>query len=131
MAGSSLPVAWRMPPIDMPLGAELEEVMGVGYGGVDSYDFHSLETIQCMVERRKGGETGVKWVEATRGESVWKTLLAEGSGVAPRLKLLEACLSRSHSLNMARGAGNGGFCKRFPSLEEMKEMAPEPYMIRY
>ena len=70
MAGSSLPVAWRMPPVDMPLGAEVEEVLGVGCegfhlrvvllqrvwadrafvadGGVDSYDFHSLETIQCM-----------------------------------------------------------------------------------
>ena len=30
MAGSSLPVAWRMPPVDMPLGAEVEEVLGVG-----------------------------------------------------------------------------------------------------
>lgn len=130
MAGSSLPVAWRMPPIDMPLGAQLEEVMGVGYGGVDSYDFHSLETIQCMAERRKGGETGVKWVEATRGEDVWRALLEDSEG-GPSLKLLEACLSRSHSLNMARGAGNGGFCKRFPSVDEMREMAKEPYMIRY
>jgi|EP01046_Picozoa_sp_COSAG06_P019336 hypothetical protein len=68
MAGSSLPVAWRMPPKDMPLGAELEEVMGVGYGGVDSYDFHSIETIQCMAERRKGGETGVLWVSV-----LWET----------------------------------------------------------
>ena len=34
MAGSSLPVAWRMPPVDMPLGAEVEEVLGVGCEGL-------------------------------------------------------------------------------------------------
>ena len=52
--GSSLPVTWRMPSIDLPYGAEVEEVMCVAIGGVDSYDFHALETIQCMVERRRG-----------------------------------------------------------------------------
>ena len=36
MAGSSLPVAWRMPPVDMPLGAEVEEVLGVGCEGLSS-----------------------------------------------------------------------------------------------
>ncbi len=58
-AGSSLPVTWRMPDIDMPYGAEVEEMLCVAIGGVDSYDFHALETIQCMAERRRGGETGV------------------------------------------------------------------------
>ena len=58
LAGSSLPVTWRMPAIDMPLGADVEEMMCVAYGGLDSYDFHALETIQCMAERRRGGETG-------------------------------------------------------------------------
>ena len=62
MAGSSLPVTWRTPSLDMPLNAEVEEAVCVCYGGVDSYDFHGLETLQCMVERRKGGETGVKWL---------------------------------------------------------------------
>eukprot|EP01052_Picozoa_sp_SAG31_P037993 SAG31_NODE_4994_length_2813_cov_1.546593_4_plen_84_part_00 len=82
-----------------------------------------------MAERRKGGETGVRWVEATQGARVWK-ILFEAHNAARTFKLLEACLSRSHSLNMAQGPGNGGFCKRFPSVEEMKEMAPKPYMIR-
>src|SRR5690606_25802243 len=56
MAGSSLPVTWRTPAIDMPLGAKVEEAVSVAYGGVDGYDIHALETIQCMVERREGGE---------------------------------------------------------------------------
>src|SRR5947207_6348409 len=59
LAGSSLPVTWRMPSIDMPYGAEVEEILCIAMGGVDSYDFHALEAIQCMAERRRGGDTGV------------------------------------------------------------------------
>src|SRR5882672_6562503 len=39
LAGSSLPVTWRMPAIDLPYGAEVEEIMGVAFGAVDIYDF--------------------------------------------------------------------------------------------
>ena len=81
MAGSSLPVTWRTPSLDMPLGAEVEEAVCVCYGGVDSYDFHGLETLQCMVERRKGGETGVKWLRAYRDDAFWQAY-AEGVLVA-------------------------------------------------
>ena len=56
----------------MPLGARIREAVCVCYGGVDSYDFHGLETLQCMVERRRGGETGVKWLQAYRGDAFWK-----------------------------------------------------------
>ena len=58
MAGSSLPVTWRIPSIDLPWGAEVREAVCVGYGGVDSYDIHGLEALQCMIERRRGGESG-------------------------------------------------------------------------
>ena len=77
-AGSSLPVTWRMPSIDMPYGAEVEEVLCVAMGGVDSYDFHALEVIQCMAERRRGGETGVAALQALRGDAVWKAMDAGG-----------------------------------------------------
>ena len=30
-----------------------------------------------------------------------------------------------------RGAGNGGFCKRFPDLTELREMVGNPYMVRF
>src|SRR5687767_9685695 len=76
LAGSSLPVTWRMPAIDLPHGAEVGEVMCVAVGSVDSYDFHALEVIQCMAERRKGGETGVVALEALRGEPVWAAMAA-------------------------------------------------------
>ena len=74
MAGSSLPVTWRIPSVDLPRGAKVQEALAVCYGGVDSYDFHGLETIQCMVERRQGGETGVKWIQAYRGQKFWDAL---------------------------------------------------------
>jgi hypothetical protein len=41
------------------VGSRIREAVCVCYGGVDSYDFHGLETLQGMVERRQGGETGV------------------------------------------------------------------------
>ena len=40
MAGSSLPVTWRTPSLEMPAGATVREALCVCYGGVDSYDFH-------------------------------------------------------------------------------------------
>ena len=59
MAGSSLPVAWRIPALDLPLECPLQGALATGYGGSESYGFHALETLQCMVERREGGESGV------------------------------------------------------------------------
>ena len=77
LAGSSLPVTWRLPQIDMPLDVPLVESVCVGYGGVDSYDFHGLETAQCMSERRRGGERGIRRVHALKGAAMWKALEAD------------------------------------------------------
>ena len=94
MAGSSLAVTWRTPSIEMPLGRALREALCVCYGGVDSYDFHGLETIQCMVERRHGGETGVKSMQAYRGENFWK---AYKEGVWPRNLAEGSAIPQSYS----------------------------------
>jgi len=72
MAGSSLPVAWREPQEILPMGSVIEEALVLGYGGLESYGFHMLETLQCMVERRQGGETGVRSVQALQGERAWQ-----------------------------------------------------------
>ena len=45
----------------------------VGEGGSDPMDFHALEGLQCMVERRGRGETGVKAVRMIEGDDVWKS----------------------------------------------------------
>lgn len=129
LAGSSLPVTFRMPAVDMPYGAVVEEAMCVAIGAVDSYDFHALETIQCMVERRRGGETGVASVQALRGEAVWRAMEAgswQAGGWDPRL--WEACLCRSQTL-----AQPETYSHRYPTLEQIRQWVKDPivYRIQY
>jgi hypothetical protein len=127
LAGSSLPVTWRMPAIDVPYGAELEEVMCVAIGGIDSYDFHALETIQCMAERRRGGETGVVAMQALRGDPVWRAMDGgswSAGGWDPRL--YEACLSRSHTLTQPES-----FSHRYPTVAQTRQWVKEPIAYRF
>jgi hypothetical protein len=91
LAGSSIPVTWRLPAIDLPLGCEIESALMVGVGGSDPMDFHALEGLQCMVERRRGGETGVKSVQMLEGDEVWKA----GEDGRYSKELLASALSRS------------------------------------
>jgi hypothetical protein len=127
LAGSSLPVTWRMPSIDLPYNAPTDEVMCVAMGGVDSYDFHALETIQCMAERRKGGETGVKWLEALKGDAAWAAMakgsFAKGGWSA---ELFHACLARCQTLKQTEV-----FSHRYPTPEMMRAMVKEPIVYRY
>jgi hypothetical protein len=127
LAGSSLPVTWRMPAIDIPFGSDVEEVLCLAMGGVDSYDFHALEVIQCMAERRRGGETGVVALQALRGEPVWKAMAASSwqqGGWDPRL--FEACLSRSQTL-----AQPESFSHRYPTAEQIRQWVKEPVAYRF
>ena len=71
MAGSSLPLCWRQPFLEHPLNTPLDDAIAIGYGGVESYGFHALETLQCMIERRTGGESGVVSVQCLEGQDVW------------------------------------------------------------
>lgn len=73
LAGSSVPVAWREPPLELPAGCEIEAALSIGYGGFESYGFHAIEAHQCMIERRRGGETGVASVQAVTGEEIRKS----------------------------------------------------------
>jgi hypothetical protein len=123
MAGSSLPVTWRIPKWEMPLGTSVSEAVCVCYGGVDSYDFHGLESIQCMVERRKGGEVGVKWLQSFRGDSFWKAL---ADGVWSH-DLMQAALCRSHTLTSPRE----GFNDMMPNVAQMRQIVKEPVAYTY
>ncbi len=127
LAGSSLPVTFRMPSIDLPYGADVEEAMVLGFGPTDIYDFHALEALQSLVERRRGGETGVKSMHALRGDAVWQALQAGSwrDGGWDR-KLFEACLSRSHTL-----AQPETFSDRYPSVEQMRQWVKEPVAYRF
>jgi hypothetical protein len=99
MAGSSLPVTWRMPEIEPPLGTKFKEgicVFGFDRGVPEIYFFHALETLQCLWERRAGGETGVKSVTWLEGNDVWKA----GDAGRWSWKLLDLALRRCTSYNV-------------------------------
>jgi hypothetical protein len=91
MAGSSMPVTWRLPDVDITLDAHVHEVVMVGIGRMDDADFDALEAMQSMLERRKGGETGVKAVQLLEGDDVW----AAGKAGRWSKDLLSSALSRS------------------------------------
>jgi hypothetical protein len=91
LGGSSLPVTWRLPDLELPLGCTIEDALMVGEGGSDPMDFHALEALQCMVERRGRGETGVKSVQMVEGDAVWKA----GEQGRWSKELLDAAFSRS------------------------------------
>lgn len=74
LAGSSLPVTWRRPALQLPLECRITQAVQIGYGPLEGYSFHALEALQCMVERRKGGETGVQSVQCLQGKAMWEAL---------------------------------------------------------
>jgi hypothetical protein len=95
LAGSSLPFTWRRPELEPRLETPFEDGLVAAFGGVEIYGFHALEALQVMMERRQGGETGVKAVTCLVGKDVWK------AGDAGRWSwdLLEAALARSETVN--------------------------------
>ena len=128
MAGSSLPVTWRQPSIDLPLGAPVKEAVAVWGGGIDGGDIHVIEAMQSIVERRRGGETGIVAVEAFRGDRFWKALEAgswDAGGWDP--VLLESCLSRSNQLKSPRPT----YSHVLPTTEDLKRMAGDSYAYRF
>uniref|UniRef100_Q01TD9 Uncharacterized protein n=1 Tax=Solibacter usitatus (strain Ellin6076) TaxID=234267 RepID=Q01TD9_SOLUE len=127
LGGSSIPVTWRLPSIDLPQGCEIEAALMVGEGGSDAMDFHALEGLQCMVERRRGGETGVKAVQLLEGDAVWKAL---DEGRCSK-ELLTAALSRSDTplgLTVADGR-----TQNLVQSGELQKLAGKPaaYLIEY
>jgi hypothetical protein len=92
MAGSSVPVAPRRPDLRPEVGIEWQTALAVGYGDAsygEAFGYHALEGLQVMMERRKGGETGVKAVHYLEGQSAWE---AAKAGKWDR-RLLDAALS--------------------------------------
>ena len=117
LAGTSFPVTWRLPPLDLPLGCEIEEALMIGSGASGATDYHALEALQCMVERRKGGETGVSAVQMIEGDGVWK----EGLGSRWSHELLEAALSRSEWM-----FGENDHPKDLANNGDLRQLATHP-----
>ena len=127
LAGSSLPVTWRLPAVELPLGGVIEDALMVGVGESDPMDYHALEAMQCMLERRRGGETGVKAVQLVNGDAVW----AAGEQGRWSKELLQAAFSRSYSpqgLTVVDGR-----TRNLAEGDELRNLARQPsaYFIDY
>lgn len=123
MAGSSLPVTWRRPELDLPLDCRIEEGLVAAYGPIEVYGIHALEALQCMMERRDGGETGVRAVTCLTKEQVWKA----GDQRLWSWDLLEAALTRSETVNPGDVRRNTG---AFP-VQTQPASGPIAFLIEY
>lgn len=94
MAGSSVPVAFRQPSHDVPYGAQVSKGVALSFGGIEGYGFHGIEGLQCLMERRKGGESGVKAVQCLEGDACWNYLKANSWAV----RLFEAAKTRAENI---------------------------------
>jgi hypothetical protein len=123
MAGSSIPVTWRRPELELPLQAPVEEALVAGYGPIEVYGFHALEGLQVMLERRRGGESGVKAVTCLTGNEVWKA----GDAGLWSWDLLEAALGRSETLNPGDVRQNTGSM----GVGTMPRTPPIAFLVEY
>ncbi len=126
MAGSSLPVTWRRPELELPVGTGLREALVASRGELEIYGIHALEALQCMVERRTRGQQGVRGVRCLEGDAVWKA----GDAGDWSWELLEHALGRSPSLNVGDIRRN---CRHYNAVPGRSPLARSPvaFLIEY
>ncbi|MBX9585293.1 MAG: hypothetical protein K2X87_33725 [Gemmataceae bacterium] len=132
MAGSSLPVTWRRPEVELPLGTKLTEAVVASRGDLETYGIHALEALQCMAERRlkpdprrqppDAPDQGVKAVTCRQGDAVWKA----GDDGLWSWELLEHAVGRSPSRNAGDIRAN---CRRFPRPKDARNFVPGPILF--
>jgi len=104
LAGSTLPTTWRRPELELLFGAAVADGIVAAYGPTEVFGFDALEALQCMLERRRGGESGVAAVSCLSGAAVWR---AADQGLFDQ-ELLDAALARSESANLGDVRVNAG-----------------------
>ena len=70
--GSSIPLYFRKPEVELAVDTPLKNGLVIGGMGDEGATFHCIDVLQAFMDRRKGGETGVKSVQSIRGPEVWK-----------------------------------------------------------
>jgi hypothetical protein len=123
LAGSTLPTTWRRPELDLPIGTPVGEALVAAYGPTEVFGFDALEALQCMVERRRGGETGVTAVTCLSGSAVWRA--ADERRWDP--ELLDAALARSESANLGDMRANAGKL----AMPGMPATPPVAFLVEY
>jgi hypothetical protein len=69
--GSSIPTYFRNPEIDLAADTPIRNSIVLGGASDEGAIFHSVDVLQAFVERRRGGETGVRSVQSIRGPETW------------------------------------------------------------
>ena len=70
--GFSIPTYFRKPEIELAIDTPIKNSIVVGDAADEGAIFHCVDVLQAFVDRRKGGETGVKSVQSIRGPETWK-----------------------------------------------------------
>src|SRR5262249_59606776 len=100
-----------------------EDGVVAAYGPIEVYGFQALETLQVMLERRKGGETGIHGVTCLTGKDVWK---AADDG-RWSWDLLEAALARSETVNPGDIRRNVGGMP----VQGIPQAPPTAFLVEY
>jgi hypothetical protein len=123
LAGSCVPVTWRRPELELTPGTPVEQALVTAFGSVEVAGFDALDALQAMVERRKGGETGVKAVTCLTGNAVWQ---AGDSGLWS-WELLDSALERSETASLGDVRRNVG---RIP-VGNMPQTPATAFLVEY
>jgi len=107
--GSTVPLSWQRPPLEIPVGARFSELLTTSYSDVEEHAYHGIELLQAMAERRAGGESGVARVRWCGTGELWKLAGSEWSR-----DLLDAALAR-----------------RVNAVSEGSQIPPQAFFIRY
>src|SRR5207245_9531137 len=107
LAGTPISVTWRLPPIDLTPGTPLTEALIVVQvsalaaqatppfppASLRGAALHGLEGLLPVIERRRGGESGVRNIRFLEGKDLWRA----GDKGLWSWPLLASALSRSHT----------------------------------
>jgi hypothetical protein len=127
MAGSSLPVTWRRPELELAIGTRIREALVASHAELEIYGIHTLEALQCMVERRTRGQQGVRRVRCLEGDAVWRA----GDAGEWSWELLEHALGRSPSLNVGDVRRNCRHYDAVPGRAQFSRGGPVAFQIEY
>ncbi len=93
LAGTPVGLTWRLPDVDLNPGTPLTDALIVVQGTFPGAELHALEGLLPVIERRRGGESGVRSIRFLEGKNFWRAG-EQGHWSWP---LLASALARSHT----------------------------------
>lgn len=91
VSGTVVPSAVRLPPLHLPEGIPIQEALLVVQGKFPTAELDGLDGLFPLIERRRGGESGIKKIRFIEGGQLWKS----GGAREWPVDLLAAAVSRS------------------------------------